>query len=251
LGSEHATVEAFRGTETYKRLMNEWKDADFNMLSLLDKGRAVFEGLMQEAGFDKSTPEVVGQEEFDHLTVDSEHPILYRGTGESEGGQKQFDQFLHGDHFLGEGIAGSGSYASTRAVEAASYAQNGLGSITRMGIKPGARVVNINDLEREMYTMDDPPLFKKMFKAAWRAYDRDEVKGDRLDKVYRVMRNNYRRAFNLLRQDMSSWALMAGADVVKVSSSTYIVLNREALWVQNRPVTMEEVRQYDVARYVP
>lgn len=244
LSGAHATVEAFRGTETYRNIeANKFSD-----------GREIFKGLMQEKGYIESKPEAVDSDSFDGVVAQSDHPVLYRGFHERQldleeqlAGAPQprdnFNQFVDGPQFLGRGVNGSGSYTTTDPFEAQEYAgRRGFtniagGSVVRMAIKPGAKVVDLWELEKgEMFLKDDPPLFKKMFKATFDAYNSgDTSRGDKLHTLYRAMHGKYNSAYLALRNDSSAWAIMKGADVIRATNRHYIVLNRAALWVDDSP----------------
>jgi len=240
LGSAHAVVERFRSTETYRR----FKQEDIAQGGRLRGNREmvpreIFQSLMEEFGFIQSKPEVVSEAEFDDLAATSKHPVLYRGVRESEGGHQQFQEFLTGDHFLGRGIQGDGTYTTTDAQEAARYARKrdrGSGSIIKMALKPDANVIDIKWIEELSMSREKPSLFKKMFKAAYDAYDRgDEDRALKLEKLHDKMWRKWNIDNQALRNDSSNWALMVDADAVKGFGGVYIILNREALWVQDKP----------------
>lgn len=227
----HATVEKFRGTRAYQ---------DLKRSEQIHNGREVFKALMQEKGFVDAKPEIVSSERFDEI-ASSGATVLYRGIAEGMGGNKQFDAFLYGPQFLGEGISGSGTYTSL-SLEEATYFAKGHGNIIRMAIKPEAKILDLsNDINPELWGRQENILFDKMRESMFDAYEQgDEKRAYALEKLRDIMRGKYQDAHRGLMNDSSAWGLMMGADVISVGGNHYIVLNREAIWVDESPFRNEK-----------
>lgn len=80
--------------------------------------------------------------DFDAWVKKNDATVWHRGVGSAESDT----DFKTGTYFAGEGVYGSGSYASNRRETAVSYANDKASLVTRMATKPGATVSGYSDL---------------------------------------------------------------------------------------------------------
>jgi len=108
----------------------------------------------QRLGFDKSKPEVVGTPDEVRARRDIAI-VVHRGNADSPGQPGSafefHDEFVHGDHWVGSGRFGDGTYTTPSMTEADAYGrmvrfpstESGTGGlVTTIGIKSDARIVD-------------------------------------------------------------------------------------------------------------
>jgi HK97 family phage portal protein len=189
-------------------------------------GDHVLKEISKAQGFD-GKPRVVSKEQMDALVKEKGVVEMYRGLS-GERADAYAKQFIYGDFFCGRGAHGSGTYAAGVGVAAkgdpksawtlaSTYAERD-GTVLRMALRPGARVI------------DERSLAAKMHAAL------DEL-GERAASM---PRDEYLRARSLI-EDPGRFAAASGYDAIVVGSmgpesmdtvTTWVVLNRTALTVQ-------------------
>jgi len=205
--------------------------------------------IYEQQGF-HARPTVVEQEEFDRMAQAGEIVPLYRGLIDSgpEAGSvpaaELAERFRTGDqHYAGYGVFGNGTYVTPQHYTAQySYTSQHLGgSVLRMALRPGARIVDIDELRRQ-YKAD----------TQWGFYDRlsdqvldGEITRDEAD----ALRQDYERSRSVqwesLIEDLGRYAAAKGYDAVGASYDALaeeyreiVILNRGAVIADASPARM-------------
>ena len=186
-------------------------------------------------------PTVVSEIDFENIKGDT----LYRGITDYENatGKQLIDQYFDDEHFVGDGVFGSGTYSSygpspnmpkaTGYDVASTYAySNGSGAIFRFKLKPNAKVYNYR--ENKPYDIVDEALEKLGFESE--AYlERQLINakaGDDIGLINQIRsRIKQREEIEVsLAADTSRAAIIAGYDAVNIVENNYmVVLNRGAV----------------------
>lgn len=140
-GDGHRVIDPFNSS-TFRHLL---EDENYGRGRSSYRGDEFLRDLCKERGCDK-LPVLISKAEMDQLEKNGAR-ILYRGVGHAE----YVDEFKFGEFFAGKGIFGNGTYTA--------YGEDGLslaksyagsnGGILRMTLDPKARVISLEDLEKE------------------------------------------------------------------------------------------------------
>ena len=205
--------------------------------------------IYEQQGF-HARPTVVEQGEFDRMAQTGEIVPLYRGLIDQAsdlGGApaaELAERFRTGDqHYAGQGVFGNGTYATPQHHTAQySYTSPHLGgSVLRMALRPGARVVDFDDLKRQ-YKQDSAQGY----------YDRlsDQfLDGELTREQVTALKQEYERTRSVqwddLIRDMGRYAAIKGYDAIGAYydnlSKEYreiVILNRGAVIVDASPARM-------------
>ena len=165
--------------------------------------------ILHEQGFD-GLPDVVSTKEMDQYKANGEMEV-WRGldcNGDRAKSAEAAEQFKTGELFVGKGTYGAGTYGGSFG-DALSFAGGDRGSILRMTIKKGARVIEWKEAHRTI----------------------------------RNWANDLHVDIN--RPDMTDdgrWAASQGYDVMKIDATGYIlILNRTAMRVDSHTYTKKEL----------
>lgn len=104
--------------------------------------------LVRRQGFD-GKPQVVSRAEFDAAVKRGDVRETWRGVGRYESDVSPEDlaeAYRTGDFHVGMGINGNGTYVAIRQVDAQYYAP----TLLRIGLRKDARIISVEDLNREM-----------------------------------------------------------------------------------------------------
>lgn len=110
----------------------------------------------EQTGFNKTLPERVDFAGDVHERSDVEI-VVHRGVGDGPGdhsADEYHERLLNGDHYVGVGRYGNGTYTTPSAGEARSYARLGAtggGTMTTIGIKKGTRIVDFESAKRDAH----------------------------------------------------------------------------------------------------
>jgi len=193
-------------------------------------------GMIKENGGD-ALPTVISKDEMDRQIAGGATE-LYRGF-RGQRGKENADQFRNGDLFVGDGLSGSGVYTTVDIDRATSYSEDywNNGALVRMALKPDARVIAMDDVEK-LIENAQPPEYKKLAEeaqAAWKAFSTKkgttEKRETELWTAYRHRRDEGPATYHALISDPAIAALLEGYDAISVRRD-YVVLNRGALFVQ-------------------
>jgi hypothetical protein len=189
--------------------------------------------VIQEQGFDGSA-HVLTRRELDRYVAAGEVE-LFRGVTEA----RFADQLRTGEFFVGRGWFADGMYAAAAPGGldiARQHASTGDGTVIRMSLKRGARVLGNEEIEARATAELENAIRQLRFEqelamqAARRQPDRS---------VFRSIERDYERRIEAARSlydDYSRCAVYLGFDAIHVVSSPdidyYVVLNRTAIRVQ-------------------
>jgi len=196
---------------TYQRL----KATDPSMLSFNNEGLGGLEDTLlrdfaEEVGFADPGVVVPGKE-LTKIIEKGGHKELYRGLTESV----YVDQFKTGPYFAGSGVYGNGTYTAygrNSVAIAYSYSSQMDDTVLRMALDKDAKVVD--------------------FKTLWASME---------EELSRLGPNN--DLDKELLTDPGRYALLKGYDAIDVPESEFmVVLNRKALYIQEEPISVEELR---------
>lgn len=202
--------------------------------------------IMQLQGF-HGKPQVVTTEEMDNLTHKNLTEV-FRGISGSEGSKKTYtEQYRTGEHYVGIGIYGNGTYTSNMKKTAHEYAGNvnpqSNDGILRMAIKKEARVIDYDTVEHER---------KKGIEKIHQEADEKQIEIDRRSVI--ALQAGDENAFNQIRNEASSvnmvrvakmnvyrdtgrYAALKGYDVItqrqgQSDETFFVILNRTAMIVE-------------------
>lgn len=122
---------------------------DLNNWETEQSGDVMLTSISAKQGFD-GKPQVVSKAQMDAL-IAAGHVELHRGVigrGKRSAASIQ-EQYRTGSLFSGFGQFGNGTYTSTSVLQGRHYSDGTQGSLLRLGLRPGARVVDNKDLRAE------------------------------------------------------------------------------------------------------
>jgi hypothetical protein len=189
--------------------------------------------VIEEQGFD-GLPHTLSRRELDRY-VSAGEVELFRGVAEA----RFADQLRTGDFFVGRGWFADGMYvapAPDGLAIARRYARAGDGTVVRMSLKHGARVVASEDIEERAAAELELAIRRLRYEQELAMYAARQRLAE--SAVHSVERDYERQieAARSLYDDYSRCAAYLGYDAIHVVSSTdvdyYVVLNRTAIRVQ-------------------
>jgi hypothetical protein len=200
--------------------------------------------VLRAQGFD-GLPQVVDADTFAQMEKDGEFAVtLYRGVDESGDLTRAqvTEQFRSGPLFVGEGISGNGTYASTARNEAFDkYARGHEDGLLTIGLRKDAKIVPnsfLSAIYGEYKNSDKPDRGQFLFKLMNDAVQAGETaKARALEESMQALNHGLRvgDAHNVLDRvywDPGALASFLGYDAIQVHEDRYILLNRTALVVQ-------------------
>ena len=192
------------------------KDFDFE-LPVAD-GDKYLKEMAKEIGFN-NLPTVVSDSELDKIIAEGHIPLT-RGVSKVE----YAEEFMTGDYFAGKGVNGNGIYVAAggdRYKRSIAYLGED-GTLMNLALDKGAKIIDIQELKDLMNT-DRSSLIRLL---------RTAEEGEK--ETLTVMRH--------FLSDPGRFAMAKGYDAVKVYED-YLVLNRNALYVQKATLSKEEVKK--------
>lgn len=261
---EQAGRKRDAGTDVTNRIvgvdLTELPDGQVDFRNIMNRQQrsplAVEERLTEIAriqGFD-GLPTVASKDEVDEL-VKSGAVQMFRGVktyvqpdGKVRSAADLAEQYRSGTAHYGRGVYGDGIYAGEHYETAANYAKGDEGAITRMVVKPGAKVIEYEAL-RDMMREEAPA-------SVWGKVTRiEDLEGDLLNASDQATLNRVRQEIADIKSSMtpkallflssSAYAMAKGYDLVEVDPARsrrsnpeaeryYVILNRTATVVQER-----------------
>lgn len=211
-----------------------------------DLGDRTLQEIYRANGFD-GLPSVVDPSVLDEIIEQSEVGEVWRGVGHVDSyadgvrthrtPAELVEQFQSGPYYTGRGVSGNGIYSSTvRQTAFEAYAASDLSGLTRMTLRPGARVasdVEITDMiyaERQAFRDETRALYRRQADAM---SDGDEDLWTALGHEIRAINDRENLLSQTLWADPGQFAALRGYDAMSHRASmdeTYwIFFNRTAI----------------------
>jgi hypothetical protein len=209
-------------------------------------GNGLLAGIYKQQGFDELGT-VLSREEFEQLVTEHQLAVGYRGVA----GSKYAEAFQTGDYYAGVGVSGDGTYAAFSTVPegatlppggldsdtggalgtARSYAGVSSQSITKIALKPDAKVWTMPDVLDAQHEaqLANAELQKQIFAMDGNSPERSAMETKLEVRV-------------LLTSNPGLFAASIGVDAYVAKGSTYtdaaylVILNRNALIMQKERI---------------
>jgi hypothetical protein len=243
--TDHAIVNKGSSNPFESKVMQHAMSADSVGQIVVDHQDVKLKAIDEERGFN-GKPHVVSAAEMDKYIADGEQE-LFRGIPQ----RHHAEAYRTGDHFVGQGISGNGTYTAyapkgekivqtlmdgtivketkrTRsdAIDEASDYTSSNGVVMRMTLKKDAKVVKFTDVMKRQFDILETPEYKNASPQA-------------------------QQNIRAMVSDAGKWAALHGYDAIDVGYPAHmVVLNRTAVRVQstNHRDLGDETRQEKIVK---